>query len=143
MIDNNKKLALVLFVLSTTLVLGSTIDAYAQPPPIPFSVEEISDYVAIGLGDGSDGTAISWSNFEIGANKNFFPPQGGACLGPTIEGNAAIVPNMGVLPVTQGQFNDAGTAITDPTGKISLSNIGVYSAFGIRMADDVDVDRVA
>jgi len=32
MMDNNKKLALVLFVLSTTLVIGFTTDAFAAAP---------------------------------------------------------------------------------------------------------------
>ena len=65
---NTTNFALVLFVLSTTLVLGSTTDAYAHPP-VPFSVTEISDYIGVGLGDGSAGSSIIWSNFEIVSNE--------------------------------------------------------------------------
>jgi len=132
--------ALVLFVLSTTLVLGSTTDAYADLP-IPLSEMEIIDYIGIGLGDGSAGNSIAWSNYEIGANKNFVPSQGEDCQGPSISGNPALP--SGIFPIPQGKLFDAGTAITDPAGKIDLSNIGIYSSFGIRMEGTANSERVA
>ena len=64
MTNNNKKLSILLFVLSTTMILGSSIDAYAAP-----SGDFEACLNAVGTvpcdTDGSGGSADEWNDGQI------------------------------------------------------------------------------
>jgi uncharacterized repeat protein (TIGR01451 family) len=124
-------------------VSGASLDInYIQDAAhlIPFDVSNFVDYIGLAYGPGGDGNAIAWSNYEVGANKNFVPGQGGACIGPDLTGNPTLPANT--ASVYQGKAFTAGIGVTSDDGSLNLSNMGVYSSFGIRMTNNPDSGRV-
>ena len=97
---------------------------------------EISKFLLIGPAPASEGDSIDISNFEIGAIKNDVPADSNSLLGPDLANSQPELP-ANIVPIGQGVDFSGNVAVVHPTGRILLSDTGVYADpnIGIRCAN--------
>lgn len=129
-------------LLSVWIVVAASS---AGATTLPFSNDEIANYLLVGMGPVNDvgmavgvGQASNTNNFELGANKAPVPStddflDGGSSGGPNLASSVPPLPS-GIEPVPQGITNDGNVAITHPGGVFNFQDVGVYADLGIRCA---------
>ena len=132
-----KGYSLVAFT-AAIVVVATTLPV--QAGNLPFDTTEIDQYLLIGMTDSGTADAVNVSNGELGAHKagapfdeDFTDPS--STFPGQLIGNVPDIP-LTALPVFGGIDHSGNIAITNNSGDIALSNVGIYANLGVQTADD-------
>ena len=131
-------LSLSILALNQNLLFGQQVG-------VPFSVDEISQYLFIGTGDDDSGDSINLQKTEFGANQMFLSSSD-PNLADVFDGRWSSVTNSTIgnipraAPVFEGIDFSGNMAITSNSGRFTMSDSEVYAnAFSVRCASSSGV----
>ncbi len=112
--------------------------AFCAHASAQLSTTQSSEWLIIAMGPENAlngqpgvGTGQNTNDFELGANKAPVPAP--SSFGPGLLGNVPNIP-MNARVVGTGICGKGNIAITNPTGRFNLQDVGVYGNIGVRTA---------